>query len=143
MRLLAAGLACLVFACGCGKSDSTSGSGGSPSSGPSASKYGTPEATAKAFFAACAAADWKALGECCAPKDEGIAEIRDGKLSAKEKENFQKLLGAAKLGEATKGADGKTAAVKFTATSPSGKQKEGSLKMVLDGSDWKVVDLED
>lgn len=141
LKFPAYALLAVALLAGCGdKKESSSGGSSSGGSSTPASKYGTPEDTAKAFFAACAAADWKALGECCSKTDEGIAEIRDGKLSDKEKENFKAGLGTAKVGAATKGADGKTADVAFTGMD-HGKERGGTLKMVLEGSDWKVVDL--
>ena len=140
IRTLSMAVLAVALFSACGKSESSSSSSSGGGSSSSSSKYGTPEDTAKAFMAACGKADWKAVGEACSKTAEGIAEFRDGKLSENEKKEIPPAFGAAKIGATTKAADGKTASVKFTAMD-EGKERGGSLEMVLEGSDWKVTDL--
>ena len=144
IRTLSVAVLTLALFTACGKDESSSSSSGGGSgtgqTAPPASKYGTPESTAAAFIAAATSGDWLAAGECCSKTAAGIDEIRDQKLTEHEREGIKGALTGVKAEAATKSADGKTAEVKFKMMK-DGKERQGVMKMEMEGSDWKLTDI--
>lgn len=140
VRFASVALLALAAIAGCGKTGTSPAGSGSGGSAALASKFGTPENTARTFFAACAAADWKAMGDCVSTSAPGLQGLRDNKISDVEREMFRDVIGAATIAEVRKSVDGKTVEVVFSGKK-GGKLIPGSMMLELEGRDWKIVDV--
>ncbi len=103
--------------------------------------FGTPEATVRTFFAACAAKDGGLVGKCfAAGAAEEFRPLVENKATPEMLSELADMFGAGRVTGVEMGEDGRTAAVAI-ACSRGGEESEESLTMGLEDGEWKIVDF--
>jgi hypothetical protein len=103
--------------------------------------FGTPEATVRTFFAACAAKDGGLVGKCFAKCAAGeFKPLVENKATPEMLAELAAMFGAGRVTGVEMAEDGKSAAVAI-AYARGGEEAEERLEMTLEDGEWKIVDF--